>query len=116
MSAVLYGLNKVRDNEEPFNVDRLSLIIAFCLIVLACVVVIIIFLNMKPKTPLIKYIPQEDNKVQYTKIIKQYRITKNDNNEVNIDEETGIESNIKDGKFGELVNAIVEKSSIKNLQ
>ena len=24
--------------------------------------------------------------------------------------------NIKDGKFGELVNAIVEKSSIKNLQ
>ena len=101
------------------NVQKIAFVIALSLIAVSCIIIIIAIMNkiQTPATPpTIKCNVVEPEKIQYTKIFKQYKITKIGNDEVNIDEETNIESNVKDGSFNEIVDLVVEKSSIKNLQ
>lgn len=60
---------------------------------------------------------EQDNKneMKQTIVIKQYDITQNNKGELNIKEMTNIKSNISDGQFNNLVENIVNKNDILNV-
>ena len=98
-------------------VDKFSFLLATSFLCLSLILVLIMItqLNKEISEPRVVYTPkQKTPKIQYTKISKQYKLVKNEKNEVVVDEETEVESNVKDDDFNELVTTVVEKSAVKN--
>ena len=109
---------KQRPITERDYVDKVSFLLAISLLCVSLIIILIMItqMNKEISEPRVVYNTpkQKTPKIQYTKISKQYKLVKNEKNEVVVDEETEVESNVKDNDFNDLVTTVVEKSAVKN--
>lgn len=115
----------VRRQSNMFEVMKRSIIvIALLLIVIVAVIIYIIMStpvitppSMPPVQPIVSIVePEKKSEVKFTKIVKQYHITRTANNEVDINEETSVESNVNNDEFSALVENISKNTGIKHKQ
>lgn len=103
----------IKHNRELINKITFVFLLSTIIASIVCIFVIIYKEKCEDMTTIVK--KDISKPYKYTKITKQYCLTKNDLGKLDINTETNIESNIKNEEFTKLVADLIDNKPPKNI-